>query len=58
MNRRQLLATAAAAAAANALPLPAASQSPGASMPQPPVAKKIPVVINSWAAPAPTTTSG
>ena len=45
MNRRQLLATAAAAAAANALPLPAASQSPGASMPQPPVAKKIPVVI-------------
>lgn len=45
MNRRQLLATAAAAAAANALPLSAASQSPGASMPQPPVAKKIPVVI-------------
>ncbi len=45
MNRRQiLLSTAATALAASASPA-LARQSSGASMPQPPVAKKIPVVI-------------
>lgn len=46
MNRRQLIASTAATAAAAALPLPAlARQSSTPSMPQPPVAKKIPVLI-------------
>ncbi|WP_299171277.1 S9 family peptidase [uncultured Brevundimonas sp.] len=46
MNRRQLILSTAATAVAAASPaLSKSVQSPGASMPQPPVAKKIPVVI-------------
>ena len=60
MNRRDLLATSAAALAAGALPVSA--RTPGAPMPQnrpvPPVAKKIPMRSNSWAACASTTTPG
>jgi oligopeptidase B len=45
MNRRQLIASTTAAAVVAGLPRVALSQPSGASMPQPPVAKKIPVVI-------------
>lgn len=58
MNRRQvIMSTAATALSASAVPA-LARQPAGASMPQPPVAKKIPVVIEQLGRTAPTTING